>query len=119
MISKKSDNVYLVNLLPADTKDVQGPTLGKHRNLFIPKYKQGKVLSYYVTSITILPASPWRNAGLVVDPLHPYVCPTTTILGCLACVICNSKSFHSFIFKLCIMIVHTLKMCTFYFVHIS
>ena len=32
---------------------------------------------------------------------------------CLVCVICNSNSFRSFIFKLCIMIVHTLKMCTF------
>ena len=29
----------------------------------------------------------------------------------LVCVICNSKSFHSLIFKLCIMIVHTLTMC--------
>ena len=29
----------------------------------------------------------------------------------LVCVICNSKSFHSLIFKLCIMIVHTLNMC--------
>ena len=28
------------------------------------------------------------------------------------CVICNSNRFHSFIFKLCIMIVHTLKLCT-------
>ena len=28
------------------------------------------------------------------------------------CVICNSNRFHSFIFKLCIMIVNTLKMCT-------
>ena len=27
------------------------------------------------------------------------------------CVICNSKIFRSFIFKLCIMIVNTLKMC--------
>ena len=35
------------------------------------------------------------------------------------CVICNSKSFHSFSFKLCLMIVHILKMCTFYFVHVS
>ena len=38
--------------------------------------------------------------------------------GCLVCVICNSNSFHSFIFKLGIMIVHTLKLCTSYFVHI-
>ena len=28
------------------------------------------------------------------------------------CVICNTNRFHSFIFRLCIMIVHTLKMCT-------
>ena len=28
------------------------------------------------------------------------------------CVICNSNRFHSFIFKLCIMIVNMLKMCT-------
>ena len=38
--------------------------------------------------------------------------------GCLVCVICNSKSIHYFNFKLCIMIVHTLKMFTFHFVHI-
>ena len=30
---------------------------------------------------------------------------------CSICVICNSNSFHFFIFKLGIMIVHTLKMC--------
>ena len=34
----------------------------------------------------------------------------------LMCNLTNSNSFHSFIFNLCIMIVHTLKMCTFYFV---
>ena len=46
----------------------------------------------------------------------PSVCPS--IFWGLVCIICNSnKSFHSFIFKLCIMIVHTLKMCTYYFVH--
>ena len=28
------------------------------------------------------------------------------------CLICNSNRFHSFILKLCIMIVLTLKMCT-------
>ena len=39
--------------------------------------------------------------------------------GCLVCVICNSNSIHSFIFKLCLMIVHTLKMCTLSFVHVS
>ena len=39
--------------------------------------------------------------------------------GCLVCVICNSNSFYSFLYKLCIMIVHTLKMCTSYYMHIS
>ena len=39
--------------------------------------------------------------------------------GCLACVICNSNSIHSFIFKLHSMIVHTLRMCTSYFLHVS
>ena len=31
---------------------------------------------------------------------------------CNLCVICNSNTYHSFIFNLYIMIVHTLKMCT-------
>ena len=31
---------------------------------------------------------------------------------CNMCVICNSSRFHYFIFELCIVIVHTLKMCT-------
>ena len=44
--------------------------------------------------------------------------PFATLFGCLVCVICNSNSFHSFIFKLCLMIVQTTKMCTSYFVHI-
>ena len=47
------------------------------------------------------------------------VCLSATLLGCLVCVICNSKSFHYFILKFWLMVVHTLKMCTFYFVHIS
>ena len=33
------------------------------------------------------------------------------------CVICNSITFHSLIFKLCMMIVHALNVCTSYFVH--
>ena len=49
----------------------------------------------------------------------PSVCPSVTLLRCLVCEICNSKSSHFFIFKLCTLIVHILKMCTFYFVHIS
>ena len=41
------------------------------------------------------------KAGLIVGPLRPSgrpsVCPSVrNTLGCLVCVICNSKSFHSF-----------------------
>ena len=54
------------------------------------------------------------KAGLVVGPLRSSI-----LLGCLVCKICNSKGFHSFLFKHCIMIVRVLKMCTSYFVHIS
>ena len=50
---------------------------------------------------------------------HKTFFPSKMLRECLVCVICNSKSIHSFIFKLCIMVVHTLKMCTFYFMHIS
>ena len=39
--------------------------------------------------------------------------------GCQVCVIWYSNSIHRFIFKLCIRVVHTLKMCTSYFMHIS
>ena len=45
--------------------------------------------------------------------------PSELLSECLVCVICNSKSIHSDIFKLYIMMVYTLKMCTFYFMHIS
>ena len=38
--------------------------------------------------------------------------PVKMLRWCPICVICNSNSFHFFIFKLGIMIVHTLKMCT-------
>ena len=51
-----------------------------------------------------------------MGPLHPSL---HNFLGYLVCVVCNSKSFHSFLFKLCIVIVHILKMLTYYFVHIS
>ena len=39
--------------------------------------------------------------------------------GSLVRVICNSDSFHSVVFKLCIIIIHTLNMCTSFFVNIS
>ena len=55
-----------------------------------------------------------------VGPLRPAVRPSVlNTLGCQVRVICYSKSFHSFLLKLCLMIVHISKMCTFYFVHVS
>ena len=47
---------------------------------------------------------------------HRHFSPSEMLSGCLVCVICNFNSIHSIIFKLCIMIVHTLKMCTSYIV---
>ena len=38
--------------------------------------------------------------------------PPLECLICYLCVICNSNRFHSFIIKVCIMIVHILVMCT-------
>ena len=38
--------------------------------------------------------------------IHPSVRQSATLYGYQVCVICNSKSFHSFLFKLCLMIVH-------------
>ena len=49
---------------------------------------------------------------------HRHFSPSEMLSGCLVCVICNFNSIHSIIFKLCIMIVHTLKMCTFYIVRL-
>ena len=40
------------------------------------------------------------------------VCLSPILFGSLVCVICNSKYFHLFIFKLRTMIVHTLKSCS-------
>ena len=48
-----------------------------------------------------------------VELRHYYVYTTFGVLTLSnLCVICNSNRFHSFVFKLCIMNVHTLKMCT-------
>ena len=39
--------------------------------------------------------------------------PSEMHIGCLVCVICNSKTLHFFLLMLCIVIVHILKMCTY------
>ena len=54
----------------------------------------------------------FKDVHSVSPSVHPH------LLGYLVYVIFNSKSFHSFLFQLCIMIVNILMMCTFYFVHI-
>ena len=51
---------------------------------------------------------------LFLGLLNLDIFPSEMLRGCLVCVICYSSSFHSFIFKLCIMIVHTLNMYTLY-----
>ena len=51
--------------------------------------------------------------------LNLDIFPSEMLRGCLVFVICISNSIHYFIFKLCLMVVHTLKMCTSYFVQIS
>ena len=70
----------------------------------------------------------WRCASSILYRFHNFFSHFWQVLnldiffhpqclgGCLACAICNFNSIHSFIFKLCILIVHTLKMCTSYFV---
>ena len=44
--------------------------------------------------------------------------PFKMLRGCVVCVFFSSNSFHFWIFKLCIMLVHTLQIFTSYFVHI-
>ena len=59
-----------------------------------------------------------RSSSGFTPPVCLSISLSATFLGFLVCVICNSKSFDSFLFKLCIMTVNILKMCTSYFVHI-
>ena len=40
----------------------------------------------------------FSEAGLVVGPLLPSVSQSATFFGRLVCVICNSNSFHSFLY---------------------
>ena len=56
-----------------------------------------------------------QSTALKFMPFSSAVHPSTTLLGYLVLVICNSTSFHLFLFKLCIMIVHILKMYTLLF----
>ena len=71
-------------------------------------------------------AVPWGclQFVIVVFPDHTHLLfllnleffPFEMLRGCPVSVICNSSSFHFFIFKLCMLIV--LNMCTLYVLHI-
>ena len=54
------------------------------------------------------------NIFLVLGLSNLNIFPSKMLRGCLVCVICNSSSFHSFIFKLCIKIFNTLNMYSLY-----
>ena len=47
--------------------------------------------------------------------LNLDIFPSGMLRGCLVCVMSNSNSIQSFEFKLCLMVVHILKMCTLLF----
>ena len=64
------------------------------------------------------------NARFIFSPhflrvVERHFFPSEMLKGSLVCVLCDSNSFHSFVFKLCIMIIHILKICTSQFVHVS
>ena len=67
-------------------------------------------LRFYLRRFSESRSSSWSTASVrpfVCPSVRLFVCPSgrlsATLLGCLICVICNSNSFHSFIFKLCLM----------------
>ena len=61
-----------------------------------------------------------RSSNGSTPSIHPSArLSVRNTFGCLAGVICNNNSFHSFISNLCIMISYTLKVCIFYLVQSS
>ena len=60
------------------------------------------------------------KAVLVIGPHRLFGLLSPTLLECLVCMICNSNIFHSFLFKLYVIINHILKkellifLCTFH-----
>ena len=78
-----------------------------------------KKLSFYLRRFSESRSSSGSTPS-VRSSVRPSVRPSVrNTLGYQVCVICNSKTFHSFLFKICLMIIHILKMCTSYFVHVS
>ena len=49
-MSKKEANVYFVNLLPS-SRDIEVPTVGTHRNLFVPIFKKGNIYLSVLSSM--------------------------------------------------------------------
>ena len=78
---------------------------------FIFKLCMVWLFTYWTCAPYIL--STFDNMLGIVEFRHYYVYTTVGVLTlCNLCVICNLNRFHSFVFKLFIMIVPTLKMCT-------
>ena len=67
----------------------------------------------YIDNVPLFFCADLINIFLFLGLLNLFF-PSEMLKGCPVSVICNSSSFHSFIFKLCIMIVHTLNMYTLY-----
>ena len=78
-------------------REAGGRALDSHGNFI---FDPGKIMELYFDFLWIpyFYWSPFSESGLVLVPLHP----SATLLRCLVCEICNSKSFHSFIVKLCL-----------------
>ena len=59
------------------------------------------LLSFLFIFWTLITYVTLAKVGLVIGPLRPSICPSirqsAILLGCLVCVICNSKNFHFFI----------------------
>ena len=73
----------------------------------------------HIEDVHLLFCARFINIFAILTDVELRHFPSKMLRGFLVCVICNSNSIHSFIFKLYIMIVHTLKMCISYFVHVS
>ena len=82
----------------------------------IISFKKLRQFGSFFTRLTPFKAFFFASKTLYLSRTVTFL--SATLLWYVVCVICNSKSFHSFLLKQYIMIVHTLKMCTFYFVQI-
>ena len=80
-------------------------------DIFPSKMRRWYLVSHIEDEHLLFCAHLIKKKNLILRGVELRHFPSEMLRECLVCVICNSYSFHSFIFKLCIMIVHTLKMC--------